>query len=414
MPLAVYQPHLAWIASQYDTMLAQVKAWSAINSGSYNLHGLGAMSDALEAAFAQLQPDTVERIDLAPQSSVNVSGVLVETPLGQALRFRKRADAPLKVMLTGHYDTVYPKHHPFQDPYERDELTTGGPGVADMKGGIVVMLHALLALERSEWANHIGWEILLNPDEEIGSTGSAPLLAEGARRNDFGLTFEPGLPDGTLAGARKGSGNFSAVVHGRAAHAGRDPQLGRNAIAALAEFILAINGLNGQKPGVTVNPGRIEGGGPVNVVPDLAICHFNVRVATHDEQLWVQEELKKMEVAFAEKDGISLHLHGGFTRPPKQLTPENIRLFDFIKDCGASLGLDLREKATGGCCDGNNLAAHGLPNVDTLGVRGADIHSPQEYMVNASLVERAQLSALLLLRFAAKELSWEPAKALHE
>lgn len=413
MPLAVYQPHLAWIASQYDAMLAQVKAWSAINSGSFNLSGLGAMADALELAFSRLEPDTAERLDLAPQSSVNVSGVLVETPLGQALRFRKRPDAPLKVMLTGHYDTVYPKHHPFQDPYARDELTTGGPGVADMKGGIVVMLHALQALERSEWADQIGWEVLLNPDEEIGSTGSAPLLAEGARRNDFGLTFEPGLPDGTLAGARKGSGNFSAVVRGRAAHAGRDPQLGRNAIAALAEFILAVNALNGKKPGVTVNPGRIDGGGPVNVVPDLAICHFNVRVAAHDEQLWVQEELKKLQTAFAQKDGISLHIHGDFTRPPKQLTPANIRLFDFVKDCGASLGLDLKEKPTGGCCDGNNLAAHGLPNVDTLGVRGADIHSPQEYMVNASLVERAQLTALLLLRFAAKELTWEKTKELH-
>lgn len=405
-----HQPFLDWIASQQDAMLALVNTWSRINSGSYNLDGLGAMSDALEAAFMALEPESTERLDLTPQQSVDSNGVLVVTPLGQALRFRKRPNAPLKVMLTGHYDTVYPKHHSFQDPYERDALTTGGPGVADMKGGIVVMLHALMALERSPFAGEIGWEILLNPDEEIGSIGSAPFLSEGARRNDFGLTFEPSLPDGTLAGARKGSGNFSAVMRGRAAHAGRDPHLGRNAIAALAEFITAINGLNGQKVGVTVNPGRIEGGGPVNVVPDLAICHFNVRVENSDEQHWVEAELKRFERDFAQKDGISLLLHGGFTRPPKQLSPQNHLLFDYIKQCGAELGLNLQEKPTGGCCDGNNLAAAGLPNVDTLGVRGANIHSAEEYMINASLTERAQLSALLLLRFAAKELAWQHKK----
>src|SRR5690606_18864272 len=121
---------------------------------------------------------------------------------------------------------------------------------------------------------------LINPDEEIGSIGSAPLLVQGAKRNDFGLTYEPSLPDGTLAGARKGSGNFTTVVHGRAAHAGREPQMGRNAIALLAEYIQALFALNGAMPDITVNPGRIDGGGPVNVVPDLAQCAFNVRVGT--------------------------------------------------------------------------------------------------------------------------------------
>lgn len=406
MTLSTYQPHLDWIADQQEAMLKMTLAWSAINSGSYNLDGLAAMAQVLEQEFAALEPDSSERIDLAPMQAVSRDGGLADIPLGQAVRFRKRPNAPLKVMLTGHMDTVFPKDHGFQSNTFLDDTTVNGPGVADMKGGIVIMLHALKALESSPWAEHIGWEVLINSDEEIGSIGSAPLLMEGAKRNDFGLTYEPSMPDGTLAGARKGSGNFTAVVNGRAAHAGREPHLGRNAIAMLSEFILAIFELNGKMPGVTVNPGRIDGGGPVNVVPDLAMCAFNVRVATPEEQVFVENELSKLENHYNTREGFKLKVHGGFTRPPKVLSPANVQLFDFIKACGADLGMSLHEKPTGGCCDGNNLAAAGLPNVDTLGVRGANIHSSDEYMIIPSLTERAQLSTLLLLRLASQELRW--------
>lgn len=404
--MKLYQPHLDWIASQQREMLRMVLAWAEINSGSYNREGLAAMAHAIEQEFAVLEPDSVEWLDLMPIQSVSSDGGLTDIPLGQALRLRKRPQAPLQVMLTGHMDTVFPREHGFQHCTLRDDDTVNGPGVADMKGGIVVMLHALQALEQSPWKEHIGWEALINPDEEIGSIGSAPLLVEGAKRNHFGLTYEPSLPDGTLAGTRKGSGNFTAVVRGRAAHAGRDPQAGRNAIALLAEFILAIFELNGKMPGVTVNPGKLEGGGPVNVVPDLAICRFNVRVATPEEQVFVENELTALEDRLNQRDGFQMKIHGGFTRPPKILSPANLRLLELVKDCGVALGMSLHEKPTGGCCDGNNLAAAGLPNIDTLGVRGANIHSSEEYMIIPSLAERAQLSALLLLRLASKEVAW--------
>lgn len=383
-------------------------AWANLNSGSYNLDGLATVAQAIGQEFAALEPDSSEQLDLAPMQAVSTDGGLVEIPLGKTLRFRKRPNAPLRVMLTGHMDTVFPVNHGFQSCKMLEDDIVNGPGTADMKGGIVVMLHALKALERSEWREQIGWEVLLNSDEEIGSIGSAPLLAEGAKRNDFGLTYEPSMPDGTLAGARKGSGNFTAVMRGRAAHAGREPHLGRNAIAALAEFISAIFALNGKMAGVTVNPGKLEGGGPVNVVPDLAICRFNVRVATPEEQVFVENELSKLEAQFNAKEGYGFKIHGGFTRPPKVISPANERLFDLIKSCGADLGMSLHAKPTGGCCDGNNLAAVGLPNVDTLGVRGANIHSADEYMITSSLTERAQLSALLLLRLAAKQVAWQP------
>ena len=164
----------------------------------------------------------------------------------------------------------------------RDDGTLNGPGVADAKGGIVVMLHALQALEASPLAEHIGWEVLLNPDEEIGSPGSRPLIDSIAPRCDFGLLFEPALGDNQLVSWRKGSGNFSLLVRGRSAHAGRAFAEGRNALVAAAKVVQAISDLN-TDPEVTFNVARIDGGSPMNVVPDLAIVRANVRVRTADE-----------------------------------------------------------------------------------------------------------------------------------
>ena len=262
---------------------------------------------------------------------------------------------------------------------------------------------ALATLERSPWRERIGWEVLLNPDEEIGSTGSAPLLAEAARRNHLGLVFEPAFADGALASARKGSGNFDLLVHGRAAHAGRNPQDGRNAIAAAARLVTALIRL--RRDGVTINPAALHGGGPLNVVPDFCLLRFNVRTAQPADASWLQEQLDDLLRSFG-GDGLAFELRGGFTRPPKPVDAAQQRLMDWIGDCGRSLELPLDFRPTGGCCDGNNLAAQGLPNLDTLGVVGHDIHSAQETMRWSSLAERAQLSALLLLRLASGQWSW--------
>ena len=398
-----YKPYLDWIRSRHATMVQQLLDWSHINSGSLNLTGLEVMRATLMDAFAILDGE-MEEIELAPMVTVDATGNRAEIPLGKALRIVKRPDAPHRVLLSGHMDTVFGADHPFQQTEWLDDNTLNGPGVADLKGGLVVMLSVLRALERSPYAETIGWEVLINPDEEIGSPGSAPLLAESARRNHLGLIYEPALADGTLAGARKGSGNFTVVVRGRAAHAGREHHRGLNAIAALADVIGAVNALNGQRPGVTVNPAQIEGGGALNIVPDLAICRFNVRVADARERAWVEQELERIAAAVDDREGFSLRMHGGFGRPPKALSAENLALFQKLADCGTELGIPVSWKPTGGCCDGNNLAAAGLPNVDTLGVRGGDIHSAKEFVLLDSLTERACLSTLFLLRLGAGEL----------
>lgn len=393
---------LDWIAGEAPAMEALTEAWASINSGSYNLAGLRRMRETLADAFAPLQGEA-EVLPLAAITQINAAGEAIPVPMAEALTIRKHPAAPLQILLVGHMDTVYGPEHPFQTVTRREGNVLNGPGVADLKGGLVVMLHALHALERSPWAGQIGWQVLLNPDEEIGSVASDPLLKAAAQGKQLGLVYEPALADGTLAGARKGSGNFTIIVRGRAAHAGRNPGDGRNAIVAAAELTQQIFALNGGREGLTINPGKIEGGGALNVVPDLAILRFNIRIGATEDGLWIIEKIQHCINSLNAREGFNATLHGHFTRTPKPMHPANQRLFDLVLDCGKSLGLTIGIKPSGGCCDGNNLWKYGLPNVDTLGVRGANIHSAEEVMHIDSLVERAQLSALLLLRLARGE-----------
>lgn len=392
-------PWLDRLNDQHDDMLAKTIELAEINSGSLNHQGVNQVLAQLQKLTAHLSAEQ-ERIAVAPLTEVNDNGSIVQHRLGDALRLRKRPQAPLQVFLCGHMDTVFARDSPFQQVRWLDDDTINGPGVTDLKGGILVMLKALDVLEQSPWAEQIGWEMLFNPDEEIGSPGSAPLIADAAQRVHFGMIFEPCFPDGNLAGQRKGSGNFTVVSHGRAAHAGREHHLGRNAIRALCDFISAMDDLNGQRPGITFNPGYIHGGGPSNIVPEHCIHRFNIRLEHPDDQQWCLTQLDSIIAAINQREGIRLELHGGFTRQPKILTPANRQLLSIAKDIGHELGIPLEIKPTGGCCDGNNLAAAGIPNIDTLGVQGGAIHSEQEYLYVKSLVPRAKLSAAILLTFA--------------
>ena len=379
-------------------LLDQVQDWAAINSGSRNLEGLEQVASRLADAFSPLS-GAIELQDPAPVEAVKADGTLAEVGHGRNLRLRVRPEAPVQLLFTGHMDTVFGVDHPFQSVFWREEGILGGPGVADMKGGIAVMLAALQAVEASPLADRIGYEVVINSDEEVGSPGSAPLIAEAARGKAAALTYEPSaLPDGTLAGARPGSGNFSLSVEGRSAHAGRNPEEGRNALLAAAALALRLAEAKGS--GLKVNPARIDGGGPNNVVPDRAVLRVNLRPATLEDQTRAQALLDEAVAAVAAAHDVQIHVHGGFARPPKPLDAKAERLFQLVRRCGADLGQDIGWRDTGGVCDGNNIAACGVPVVDTMGVRGGAIHSDQEYLIVESLIERAQLSALTILRLA--------------
>ncbi|NOX84101.1 MAG: hydrolase [Alphaproteobacteria bacterium] len=396
--------NLGYLDDKRAEMTATLRAWCAINSGSGNIEGLRRMHSALSDAFGGLGAD-VETVASKPHQIVTNEGVPETKPIGDMLRLVKRPQAPVRVLLAGHMDTVFAADHPFQGEKFLDDDRLNAPGAADMKGGLLVMLYALKVIEQSEYADKIGYEVLINADEEIGSHGSAHMLDAAAKRAQFACVYEPALADGTLAGARKGSGNFAAVIRGKSAHAGREHHLGRNALAAAAEFITGVDRLTGAREGLTVNVARVDGGGPNNVVPGLAVVRFNVRLEQPGDADWFLTQVGALIDSINSREGYEAELTGGFTRPPKPMTPDLKAFFDALKATGAELGLDIAWQPTGGCCDGNNIAAAGIPVIDTLGVRGANIHSVQEYAALDSLVERAKLSALLLLKIAAGDIA---------
>ncbi len=379
-------------------MLDQVLAWSAINTGTGNLSGLAQYVAILADAFAAL-PGEVALVAPAKVEAVAPDGRGLEVAYGQHMVLRVRPKANRRFLLTGHMDTVFPPDHAFQAPRWLDDETLNGPGVADMKGGIAVILAALKAFEGSPAAAGVGYDVLLNSDEETGSLSSAPLIAELAAGKIAALTYEPSaLPDGTLAGARGGSGNYSLIVTGKSAHAGRNPQDGRNAIVAAAALALGLKAL--EREGLSINPAKIDGGSANNVVPDHAVLRFNIRPMNTQLAEWFEQQVQQLVAAVAAEHGVAIHRHGGISRPPKPLDPPAERLFELVRDCGAALGQTIRWQSSGGVCDGNNIAACGVPVVDTMGVRGGAIHSPDEFLIVPSLAERAKLSALVLHRLA--------------
>lgn len=381
-----------------EPMLDQVLEWSALNSGSRNLDGLGRMAALLGDAFAGL-PGSVVLVEAAPVDAVDHSGRRIDLQHGRNLHLKVRPDAPVQLLFTGHMDTVFAADHPFQQTRWLDDQVLNGPGVADMKGGIAVMLAALKAAEASEAGTSLGYEVIINSDEEVGSLGSAALIAEAARGKKAALTYEPSaLPDGTLAGARPGSGNFAITIRGRSAHAGRNPEDGRNAVAAAAHLTLLFEAM--RQPGLSVNPARIDGGSPTNVVPDIAILRVNLRPATPELQRIASAMIDEAIALVAAEREVQIEMHGGFARPPKPMTAEAEALFNLVKQAGADLGQTIGWQASGGVCDGNNIAACGVPVVDTMGVRGGKIHSMEEFLIVESLKERAALSALTILRLA--------------
>ena len=379
-------------------MLGQVQQWSAVNTGTGNLPGLARQAALLADSFSAL-PGAVALTDPAPVTAVGADGQERDLANGQHLMLRVRPDVERRFLLTGHMDTVFPASHPFQAQAWLDEATLNGPGVADMKGGIAVIIAALSAFETSAAAATVGYDVLINSDEETGSLSSAGLIADMARGKAAALTYEPSaLPDGTLAGARAGSGNWSLTITGRSAHAGRNPQDGRNAIVAAAALTLGLKAL--ERDGLTINPAKIDGGGATNVVPDLAVLRFNIRPRALELAAAFEVDLAQLLARIEAEHEVSIHRHGGISRPPKAVDPRAEKLFGIVEECSALLGSPITRIASGGVCDGNNIAACGVPVVDTMGVRGGAIHSSDEFLIVPSLEERAKLSALVLHRLA--------------
>ncbi len=400
MNTADYQECLSYLDACHEEMVSQLERLVVINSGSYNLQGLALMSREMCKHYEHFLADICEHQPPAIQE-INEFGDFNSRKLGPVISISKRPEAKKQVLLCGHMDTVFAKDSAFQAIKKLDENTWNGPGVSDMKGGLLVMLYALKAFERSPYAKEIGWQVLLNSDEEVGSLASRPFIEEAAKNKHLGLVYEPCMDDaGLLASRRKGSAKFSVIVHGKSAHAGREFDKGHHAIAKLCELTKDIHGLNGTREGLTINVGYIHGGGALNVVPDKAVCKIDARFLEKDDANYLKRYLEAI-VSKHREQGFKVELHGDISRPVKLIDNKTQRLMNTVSGIAKVLSIPCDyAPINGGCCDGNNISAAGVPVIDTLGVRGGNIHQPSEYIKLDSLVERAKLSALLLMAFA--------------
>ncbi|MEM1422416.1 MAG: M20/M25/M40 family metallo-hydrolase [Planctomycetota bacterium] len=303
-----------------------------------------------------------------------------------------RMEGP-RVLIAGHLDTVFPPDGPFQSMEIADDGATAvGPGVVDMKGGLLVALYALEALH--EAGVKVRWSYSLNSDEETGTYCSEHTLIEEAKRHDVGIALEPALPGGALAIARKGSGQFKVEVRGKSAHAGREFEKGVSAVYAMARTLTAIEGMSDLESGLTVNVGPVRGGTATNVVPDLCEAWGNARFPVPE----LSERLQSQLVALESGGTPQITVHRSFNRPAKPETPAVRRLAELAREEAEALGQTLPFESTGGVCDGNVLQAAGLPTIDTMGVRGGNLHRHDEWIELDSLTERASLMARLLTR----------------
>ena len=297
-----------------------------------------------------------------------------------------------------HYDTVFGEGSPFQNILQRGD-TLYGPGVCDTKSGVIILLEALKILENSPWAEDLGYCVLLNPDEEIGSPGSNTFLKKLKKSYEFALLFEPCLENGNLAGNRKGSGNFAYECHGRSAHAGRDFHSGKNAILMINEIISKVNTLNHDFKGLTANIAAVKVGEAFNVVPDYATLRFNVRVENLEIMDKVDDFLSETNNELKNK-GYDFEFQGSFQAPPKHLHTD---LSQYVKDTHKEYGIHIDYEDSGGVCDRNRLAYYGIPNVDTMGGWGGKIHSCEEYLRMDSLIPKIRINSDILIRFAKNE-----------
>ena len=374
---------LEWINQQSTIMNDLLINWASHNTHCKNINGLRQLETGLVSAFDALGGNT-EIIPLHHS----------EFEPGRAIKVTKRPKAPFQILFSGHYDTVFPKTHPFQTVTHLSPDILQGPGVLDMKGGIVIMLKSLEAYETFCPDPNIGWTVLLTPDEEIGSPTSKDLLIHHAKLADAALVFEPCLPNGSLVSSRKGSVSFQCTVKGEAAHVGRDFEKGRNAITAISEWIYEL--ITAPKPDdLTINIGTISGGQAVNIVPDYAQCELNIR--SENKQTLTEWISRVQNTALAKSiDGRVFNITVLSYRPPKAFTPETLKLFEQLQACGKKLGMSLSWEKSGGVCDGNFIADCGIPTIDTCGPEGEGLHTEKEYVKLNSLVTRTQLIATFL------------------
>ncbi|MFJ1750686.1 2-dehydropantoate 2-reductase [Streptomyces sp. NPDC088116] len=369
----------AWLAARQEEMVRDLARYTSQESASDDPRALAAclswlrgwLDDALGTAYTEEVRECEEAGD-----------ILVR-------RYAGTGERP--VLLLGHYDTVWPTGTLAEWPFERDGDRLTGPGVFDMKAGLVQAVWALRALDALGLPRP-ACTLMLNGDEETGSLASGDAIVAEARDSRATLVFEAAA-DGAIKTARKGVGLFTVTVTGQEAHAGLDPTAGASAVEELAHQILRLGALRDPQAGTSLNVGVIEGGTRSNVTAGRAVGRLDIRVATAAEQARVGAALAAPRPV---DPRTSVEVTGDWNRPVFERTPAVAELADLARDCAALLGYELRETAVGGASDGNFVVAAGLPVLDGIGAIGSGAHARTEHTTVTGLVERAALTAVIL------------------
>jgi len=389
------------LSEQQPEMEKLLADWVDRNTGTWNTAGLDAFAPLVAAPLQELgfevKIEPGVPLDYPDRKDARTGPLVVAE--------RKAQIAPEQArhfLLVGHADTVFEADSSFQKyaPDPANPRRALGPGVSDMKGGLVVMIYALRALAENGDLARADYTVIVNSDEEIGSLGSSARIEAEARRAQLGFVFEPARESGEMAKSRSGAGQFHLSVEGVASHVATSQREGRSAIVALAKKVLAIESLTDYDRGIILNVGTISGGTKRNIVPGHAEAWIDARYDDVEQGKEVKRALDRIAMT-NDGAGTSAKLWGMLHRPPKPETPEVTRLLAAHRKLSAELQYGTPETVhSAGVTDGSNMAVAGLPTLDSMGVRGGGAHTDEEFIELASLPERATLAALLLRRLA--------------
>lgn len=372
-----------------NAFLDDLRALVNINSGTYTPEGVAQVAAYMRALYEA----TGSEVEVRPGEK-----------MGPQLIARRAGTGKGRVLIIGHMDTVFPDGEADRRPFTIQDGTAYGPGVFDMKSGLLVAAYAVCGLVE---VGEAPWEtltVICNSDEEIGSPESHELIEAEAKKADVALVLEPTSDLARVTIARKGAATFTLDIHGVAAHAGVEPQKGRSAVLEMAHRILALHALNGSIPGVTVNVGVVQGGERPNIVAETAYAEIDVRAADEEGVTAIEEALAKV-VADTNVPDTSAVLQGYFAHRPFTQSPKSARVFALAAESAADLGITLRGEPTGGASDGNTTAGLGVPTLDGLGLVGGLAHNPGEYVEIDSIAPRIALLMGLLRRLNGANLS---------
>ncbi len=300
------------------------------------------------------------------------------------------------ILLLGHMDTVYPPGIAAERPVRTEGNVVYGPGVSDMKGCILSALFAIEGLQAADYSDFGELRFLCVSDEEINDRHCIDIIHDAAQDCHAAFVLESGRASGDIVSARKGNAWYTLTAHGRSAHAGVEPEKGRNAIVEIAHHLLQFQSLNGWRDGITVNPGVISGGTMPNVVPDFAQAQFDLRFLRPDDRLDIEARMREMMLQQCVPDiALTLEVRPDF-KGPLVATPASIQLAEQAQHIALMLGFSINHILTGGASDASYTSAFGVPTLDGLGPIGGRDHSPQEYLLLDSVAPRTALLAGLI------------------